>query len=207
MRRLTIIGFAALAVMLFSGLQVYSGPNCSATKTTAATTVDAKAGCPGHGDMTKAHNMSAEEHAQLCGMTPEQCAELCGGLDNCGFTKMSIKGMTCTGCEKSIEAALTDVPGVVKVVKVDHKEGYALVCTQKDKVEQASLTTAVTNKGYEASIVQAVATTAETSEKSSSIKKGCAATCGSKAAAACAQAKTKTACAGAKQETKTEGAH
>ncbi len=204
MRRLTIIGFAALAIMLFAGMQVYSGPDCSASKTTAATAVDAKSGCAGHGDITKAHGMSAEEHAKLCGMTPEECAKLCGGHDNCGFTKMSIKGMTCTGCEKSIEAALTEFPGVIKVMKVDHKEGYALVCTQNDKVKQETLTTAVTNKGYEASIIPAVATTAEVSQKTST-KSGCAATCGPKAAAACA--KTKTACVEAKKETKTEGAH
>lgn len=202
MKRLTIIGFAALAIMLFAGMQVYSGPNCSASKATTTAKVDARSGCTGHADMTKAHNMTAEEHAKLCGMTPEECAKLCGGHENCGFTKMNIKGMTCTGCEKSIEAALTEVPGVIKVVKVDHKEGYALVCTQKDKVEKSTLTTAVTNKGYEASIVPAVATLSDEASEKTSAKKGCAATCGSKAAAACA--KTKSACPGA---SKTEGAH
>jgi copper chaperone CopZ len=190
--------------MLFAGMQVYSGPNCGASKATTTANVDAKKSCTGHGDMTKAHKMTAEEHAKLCGMTPEECAKVCGGHENCGFTKMNIKGMTCTGCEKSVEAALTEVPGVIKVVKVDHKEGYALVCTQKEKVEKTSLTTAVTNKGYEASIVPAVATSGEVSEKTSA-KKGCAATCGKKAAAACA--KTKSACTHAKKDGKAEGAH
>ncbi len=51
----------------------------------------------------------------------------------------------------------------------------------------ASVVKAVTNKGYKAEIIPAVATTTDVVEikAASATKTGCAATCGSAAAAAC----------------------
>jgi len=78
---------------------------------------------------------------------------------------ISIKGMTSTGCEESISAALAEVPGVVEVVKVCHKSGEAVVRIDPANARDELLTTAVVNKGYEAKIIPAVVKTAESPSK------------------------------------------
>jgi copper chaperone len=65
--------------------------------------------------------------------------------------------MTCGGCENSVKTALEDVPGVIKVAKISYKDGVALVCFDPEKGKTDAMTTAVTNKGYEAEIIPAVA--------------------------------------------------
>jgi copper chaperone CopZ len=113
--------------------------------------------CMGH----EHAKMSAEECAKICGMSPEEYSKMCADKENCGVTRLSIKGMTCTGCEQTISAALEKVDGVYKVVKIDYKEGMALVCANTAKVSGETLATTVTNKGYAAEIVPAVVTTTE----------------------------------------------
>lgn len=159
MKKLIQLSFVMVAVLALAASPIFAGEGCSASK-------DAKAGKAG------CSTMSAEQCAKLCGakgvkgvkgasatLSPEECAKLCGDNKNCDMTQISIKGMTCGGCEKDVEAALTAVPGVLKVVKVSHKEGFALVCTDKAKCEAGSLTKAVSAKGYEAQIIPAVAKT------------------------------------------------
>lgn len=75
---------------------------------------------------------------------------------------IAIKGMTCAGCEQSISAALAEAPGVVEVVKVCHTSQEAVVKVDPAKSQEALLARAVTDKGYEAEIIPAVAKTAET---------------------------------------------
>jgi copper chaperone CopZ len=104
------------------------------------------------------------------------------------MTQISIKGMTCGGCENDVTAALTAVPGVIKVVSVSHKDGLAVVCTDKTKCESGSLTKAVSAKGFEAKIMPAVAKTtaatgstcgmgAKTDVIKASAKKACGSDC------------------------------
>jgi len=79
---------------------------------------------------------------------------------------ISIKGMTCTGCEETISAALTEVPGVVEIVKICHKSGEAIVRIDPANAKDEMLTAAVVNKGYEAEIIPAVVKTTESASKS-----------------------------------------
>jgi len=178
-KKLIIIGLGALVIMLFASMQVYSGSGCGAS---------AKADNISTASVSTTTSMTPAECAKLCGMTPEECAKLCGGKDNCNITQMSIKGMTCVGCEKSVSAALEAIPGVIKVVKIDPKEGIALVCTDAKKCTADDLTKVVTNKGYEASIIPAVA---KTWSAPTGIKKGCAPGC-AKTCGAAAKSCTKT---------------
>ncbi|MEW6049696.1 MAG: cation transporter [Candidatus Zixiibacteriota bacterium] len=118
-------------------------PSMGATKTSA----DAKACCAAHG-------------GKMASMTPEECAKMCGYTGGkCEMVSMSVKGMTCGGCESSVTAALEKVPGVVKVVSISYKDGTAMVCVDPAKCQKDGLTSAVSNKGYEAAIIPAVATT------------------------------------------------
>lgn len=194
MKKLLIVGLGALVVMLFASMQVYSGSGCTATS--GAKVEKASAGTTSAGTM-----MTATECSKLCGMTPEECAKLCGGKENCNITKMSIQGMTCVGCEQSVSAALEATPGVIKVVKIDHKEGVAFVCTDVQKCTGDDLTKVVTNKGYKAEIIPAVATTTTApAGVSQGCAPSCAKTCG---AAATSCTKGKTSCTGTKSaETK-----
>jgi copper chaperone CopZ len=191
-----IIGVAVLAIMLFVSMQVYSGEGCTAKAEKAQTTATATT--------VTAANLTAAECAAKCGITPEECAKLCGTKENCGFTEMDIKGMTCGGCENAVTTALEAVPGVIKVVKVDHKEGLALVCADLQKCTTDDLTKAVSSKGFEASVVPAVAVSTTTVTAKKGCTPGCAKTCGAAAAKSCN--KTKASCGSAKKadtETKT----
>jgi copper chaperone CopZ len=92
------------------------------------------------------------------GMTPEECQKLCAGGEYT-MVNMSIKGMTCTGCESTISACLSQLPGVVKVGKVNWQEGTAFVLVDSKKVQNEAIVKAVTDKGYKAEIVPAVSVT------------------------------------------------
>jgi copper chaperone CopZ len=140
--------------------------SCEGMKDAKATSADAKACCAGHG--TSATAASADG---------KQCP-----ATGCEMVNMSIKGMTCGGCESTVRASLEKIPGVVKVVTVSYKDGSALVCMDPKKCKAESLTSAVADKGYEAQVVPAVATS------TTDAKADCAAKCTGSATdkAACA---------------------
>ena len=108
-------------------------------------------------------------------MTSEEHARLCKSHGKCEFTAISIKGMTCGGCEQSVSAALTEVSGVLKVVRVSYEEGVAEVCFDPNKTTGEALTTAVANTGYKAKIAPAVVTTGNVKacSKLTGTKSGC----------------------------------
>jgi len=141
-------------------------------------------------------HLSKEECAKLCAegkckyMTKEECAKLCANGSACEIVSMSIKGMTCGGCEQSITAALQKIDGVKKVVSVSYKDGSALVLVDPAKVKSEMLATAVTDKGYEAQIVPAVATMTAAPEKGK--------VCSPENKAACAKKTEKTGIEGTK---------
>ncbi|MCK4462108.1 MAG: cation transporter [candidate division Zixibacteria bacterium] len=172
-KKISVFGLSALLMVAFVSSSVLAGAGCGMHKTTKAGTAQAATAS------AKMHGMSPEECAKLCGMTPEECAKLCAGKENCGFTQMSIKGMTSGGCESQISKTLASIDGVHKVIKVDHKEGIALLCCDPTKVEGKTLTTAVINKGYQAEIIPAVAMTTDAPAKTetASGKIGCSPTC------------------------------
>lgn len=187
MRKLFTFGLAGLAVLAFAAgaaMACDGAKEASATKS-ACTAKDSNAkmisadgkSCAGH-DATKASadgkaacplmgatKASADGKAACTGhdgkmMSADECAKACGYTGGkCELVNMSVKGMTCGGCESSVTTALEKVPGVVKVVSISHKDGTALVCIDPAKCKKDGLTSAVSNKGYEAEIVPAVATT------------------------------------------------
>jgi copper chaperone CopZ len=96
------------------------------------------------------------------GMTQEECQKLCATMDgNCEFTELSIKGMTCTGCETILTSALEKVPGVAKVVMISYKDGKAVVAVDRKTAKDDFLVKAVADNGYQAEIIPAVVTTVE----------------------------------------------
>jgi len=154
-KQLFLSGLILALAVLFSA-SAFAGEGCgygktSTDKASAATVQKASA------TVEKA-DMSMEEMAKMCGMTVEECKAMCGGdMTNCGLTQISVKGMTCGGCETTIKQALAGVEGVRHILKVDHEQGMALVCTDKGKTSGEALTKAISAKGYQAQIIPAVA--------------------------------------------------
>lgn len=181
MKKLTLLGLSALLLVAFISSPALAGPGCSAHKISA----DKASGA-------QCQKMTPEECLKLYGITMEECKKMCADHENCGLTKISVKGMTCGGCESQVTSALSKVDGVNKVIKVDHKEGFALVCADPTKVDMKVLTAAVINTGYQAEIIPAVARTDGPAVKTQAVSgkagcsKTCAKTCGTKAKAACA---------------------
>ncbi|MFZ1684992.1 MAG: cation transporter [Candidatus Zixiibacteriota bacterium] len=137
---------------------------CDAAKGAKMTSADGKASCAAHGSMTSADGA--------------KCTAADG--KNCEMVNMSVSGMTCGGCESTVRASLEKIPGVIKVVNVSYKDKVALVCVDPTKCKKDMLTTAVTNNGYEAQIIPAVATSG------TDAKADCAAKCAGMDKAACA---------------------
>ncbi len=61
---------------------------------------------------------------------------------------INVKGMTCTGCEKTVTDALKSVDGVVDAA-ASFKDGIAKVRYNKQKVDLATLAKAIEKKGYQ----------------------------------------------------------
>lgn len=147
MKKLTVLGLSALLLVAFISSSAFAGPGCSAHKISA----DKASGA-------QCQKMTPEECLKLYGITMEECKKMCADHENHGLTKISVKGMTCGGCESQVTSALSKIDGVNKVIKVDYKEGFALVCADPTKVDKKVLTAAVINTGYQAEIIPAVAT-------------------------------------------------
>ncbi len=63
---------------------------------------------------------------------------------------LTVKGMTCGGCESKVKGALTKCTGV-KDVQVNHKDGKAVVHVEKGKANKEKLIEAVEKVGFTAS--------------------------------------------------------
>lgn len=63
---------------------------------------------------------------------------------------MTVKGMTCGGCESMIEKKVSQLPHV-KSVKADHSKGFVTVTTEEGKAtpSEQDLKKAVTDAGYQ----------------------------------------------------------
>ncbi len=190
MKKLMILSVATFLLFAFIVAPTATYAQCAAgshVKKADATAVNAKTTC------------SADEKAACAaklGLSPEDCEKFCKS-DKFQMINMSIEGMTCTGCEKSVSAKLAKVPGVVKVGKVCHKEGSAVVVIESELAKSDALLTAVTSEGYKAEIIPAVAKADAASDKSPAVgcsatkKASCAKTCGAKAACGVKAKKTK----------------
>ena len=138
----------------------------------------------------KLHQMSAKgqctpEEAAACaaklGISPEECQKLCASGEY-SHVNMSIKGMTCTGCENTITTCLQALPGVVKVGVVSYKDGTAFVMVDPKKVKNEDMVAALSGKGYQAEIIPAVSVTPANVQIT-----GAQHPCGAAAASACAK--------------------
>jgi len=135
-----------------------SKSGCPLGKTTEAKATDATKGeCP----MSK----MTEANATLTDPATTTADANCQMKGKCADLALSIKGMTCTGCEQKITDALMSDKGVLKVVSIDYKTGKAVVCYDPAKVEQGKLAELVGSAGYKAEIIPATATETVTKGK------------------------------------------
>ena len=196
MRKIFVMTLTALALVAFVSAPVFAQCAASGNKGVKsaqnAAAVDAKlVSSKNINDFTYKCNVPCEGHE--------------GYEGKCALVDMSIKGMTCGGCENTIKTALEKIPGVLKVQSISHKEGMAKVCLDPDKANMETMTKAVVDNGYEAQIIPAVAKTGDVKGevKAASAKAGCNMPCPSKASCAskCGGAKK----ASAEATTKTSG--
>ena len=184
MKKFAILSVVLMAALAFVAAPAFAGPNCSAndSKTTSA-------------KLASANTCTAGDKAACAaklGISVEECEALCKELgDKCDFQHISIEGMTCGGCESSIKTALLEAPGVVKVVRVSYKDGTAIVAVDREKFNGQTTAKMITDKGYKAEIIPAVAVSTDAPAKMTGATSGCSKTCTSKEKAACA-AKEKT---------------
>lgn len=197
MKKFALTTLALVAMVALIAAPTFAGEGCTGTTKTDAKMIGSKSSCSASAHKASASDCSKDaDHASAmsalmnadgtCVLTKAECAELCES-GNYSLVNMSIKGMTCGGCESSVKASLEKVDGVAKVAKVDHKSGTALVFVKKDMANSDVLVKTVTNKGYKAEIVPAVATSStDAGMKQAGAKSGCSATC----AKTCASKKT-----------------
>jgi len=62
--------------------------------------------------------------------------------------EVSIGGMTCTGCEQTIQAGVSKLDGI-KSVKASHTAANALIEYYPDVVDTVKIREAITGSGYE----------------------------------------------------------
>ncbi|MGE5457625.1 MAG: cation transporter, partial [Methanococcaceae archaeon] len=63
------------------------------------------------------------------------------------YVEVSIAGMTCTGCEQTIQKRVTDLEGV-KSVKASFSTGKAIVEYFPEMTDTAEIKNAITGSGY-----------------------------------------------------------
>jgi len=188
-RKVFIIAIATMAILALGCSFALAGIDCQANAKKSAA---CKATCsvPETGaKQANAKDCSPAEKeacAAKLGISVEECEAMCksGSLT---MINMSVKGMTCAGCEADVKTALQAVPGVMNVGEVCHKSGSATVFFDTSKGKSDAVVSAVVNKGYKAEIVPAVATTTTGSDAKMASSKTCS--IGSKAACCAAAAK------------------
>lgn len=69
-------------------------------------------------------------------------------LENIKTIELNVTGMTCTGCESTIESALTDLEGVVSAEAI-HTKSITTVSFDSTKVNTDLLSQTINNLGYQ----------------------------------------------------------
>ncbi len=170
-----------LGTLVMAPMTTLAGEGCGAKKAAGdaeATTISSKHDHSSTGtsfSSGKGHCSRADmaECAAKMGMTLEECQTLCS-TGNYTMVNMSIQGMTCGGCENRITACLEEIPGVVKVGRISHKEGSAFVLVDPKKVKNETLVKAVSSTGYQAEVIPAVARTTTVGDtKTAGAARGC----------------------------------
>lgn len=175
-KKALFVGLGMVAMLSLASAPVFACDHKDANATSASASgcsahaADAKlvgaSGCTGHtesanatmtGDKAACPAQCSPEMMKYCKMTTAELAKFANYDGQVQLVPMSIKGMTCGGCESSVSAELTKTPGVVKVLTISYKDGAALVLVDPTKVKTETLATVVTNKGYDAQVLPAVA--------------------------------------------------
>jgi copper chaperone CopZ len=174
-----------IAVLAMTSGSVFAGEGCSASKDkqTKVSAVSGKACTPE--ELAACHTKCSPEELEACaktlGITAEECHKMM--VDGKMVKQvMSVEGMTCGGCEGTVTTALKKLDGVYHVISVSHVDKNAVVCVDPSKVKTESLIKAVSDTGYKAEIIAAVA---KTDAPAAGDKKACSKTCSSKEKAAC----------------------
>lgn len=68
-------------------------------------------------------------------------------VENLMTLDLSVTGMTCEGCENTIESALSDLDGVVSA-EADHKVAVTHVTFDSTKVSREALAMTINKLGY-----------------------------------------------------------
>ena len=186
-KALKITFIAAMCIMVASAM-AFAGPNCGAKKTAETASAEKSCGSSKTVDakMASGDKKSCDSKATMAKgeCDPSACqdwAKMAAKYEGSEVRMISVKGMTCAGCENSVKASLAKLDGVHEVAEVCHKGEVAVVIVDPAKAQNDILTTTVTNKGYEAAIIPAVATTGtDSGVKKTSDKKACDTPCGSK---------------------------
>lgn len=69
------------------------------------------------------------------------------GKTEVSAVEISIKGMTCTGCEQTIKGSITKLDGIQSVT-ASFTDGKATVVYLPGKTDTANMRKAITDKGY-----------------------------------------------------------
>lgn len=175
MRKVFVMALSALALLAFLSAPAFAQCPASAGK-------DAKTAQSASTDTKEINVQNVNDLAYHCSTPCEGHGDYKG---KCAMVDMSIKGMTCGGCETTIKTALENTPGVLKVESISYKDGLAHVCFDPDKVNLDNMTKVVVDKGYEAQIIPAVAKTSEVKDEvKPATATGCNLPCPSKASCA-----------------------
>jgi len=70
-------------------------------------------------------------------------------LENTGEIVLNVEGMTCDGCEMTIEKGLLTLEGVTEV-KANHETGVTIVKADTLKVNKSDLVKVIEKVGYKA---------------------------------------------------------
>lgn len=188
MRKIFTLGFALLAFAAFISLPnpayACGGDKANTTKSASVDKANAKL------VSAKGSSCDASAKAACTGKASAQSAsadKMTKSEAKFATAQFSVKGMTCGGCEHSVTAALNKVDGVVKVEEVSHVSGKAVVDYDPAKCNAESLAKVISDKGFAAQVVPAVATSGEAGAKVCPVN---GKTCTAAEAAACKAACT-----------------
>lgn len=91
-------------------------------------------------------DVSSGRHDKRLSTPAELPQEISGGNTNMATKTITIEGMMCMHCEKSVRNALMDIPGVI-TAEVSHENGTAVVELDGDVTDEM-LTKVITDKDY-----------------------------------------------------------
>lgn len=109
--------------------------------------------CPGGGDVRACTILEAMEDSGAGPPSPGPATDTGKGAPDMLTTVLSVEGMHCDGCARTIEALLGRIPGVRKA-EASFEEHRARVLHDEGAVREADLLAAVAKGGFEATVTR-----------------------------------------------------